>query len=69
MILALVFTFLAYIATIPFLGDYFDRGYFLAISFYWKCLVVMSASLAPVAIGKWINKKVNPQSYDKLQSS
>ena len=67
MIISEIFTLLAYIGTVPFLGDYFELSYLKTVDFYWKTCVVLSASIIPVALFRILHRRFNPQSYDKLQ--
>ncbi|KAK9461708.1 uncharacterized protein V1516DRAFT_622048 [Lipomyces oligophaga] len=67
MIATLVVTFGAYVASIPFLTDYYDLTYFMEGEFYWKTLVALAAALIPIWLVKVIKRKVRPPTYAKVR--
>ncbi|QSL65985.1 hypothetical protein MERGE_003122 [Pneumocystis wakefieldiae] len=67
MILAEIATLIIYIASIPFLNDYFDLNYIKTIDFFWKTIVITSVSLVPPWIAKTLKRKIKPPNYAKLQ--
>lgn len=57
-----------YIATVPFLGDYFDLGYLqTGPGFYWKSAVITAAALIPPWVGKALRRRLRPPNYAKVQ--
>ncbi|KTW26684.1 hypothetical protein T552_02691 [Pneumocystis carinii B80] len=67
MILAEIVTLIIYIASIPFLNNYFDLNYIKTIDFFWKTIVITSVSLIPPWIAKTLKRKIKPPNYAKLQ--
>lgn len=67
MILAEIGTALAFLVSIPFLGDYFDLGYVVTLGFLWRVAVISSISLVPPFLIKWIRRKLKPPSYAKVR--
>ncbi|KAH8821424.1 P-type ATPase-like protein [Xylogone sp. PMI_703] len=68
MILSLVGTALIYIASIPFLGGYFDLDFILTLGFAWRVAAISAISLIPPYAGKLIRRAVKPPSYRKVQA-
>lgn len=69
MIATIVITLIIYVASVPFLSDYFDLTYVMTFSYIWQCSVILSVSLFPVWISQAINRKLNPPNYAKVQQS
>ena len=69
MILAEVITGLIYIASVPFLGEYFDLAYVGSIAFFWKTAIVTITALLPPWIAKALRRKLKPPSYAKVQQA
>lgn len=67
MIITLLVTFLIYIVSIPFLGDYFDLTYVTSFSYIWQTLIILVLSLFPVWVTLAIRRKLKPPSYAKVQ--
>lgn len=67
MISAEVVTFAIYIASVPFLGDYFDLHYVASLKFVWQVGVVLVIALLPVWLVKAISRRVRPPNYAKVQ--
>ncbi|KAI1432642.1 phospholipid-translocating P-type ATPase [Xylaria sp. CBS 124048] len=67
MILCIIGTFLFYIGSIPFLGDYFDLEFVSTWGFVWRVLAIGSISLIPPYVGKVIRRTMKPPSYRKVQ--
>ncbi|KAG4303674.1 hypothetical protein PCK1_000192 [Pneumocystis canis] len=82
MIIAEIFTLAIYIASIPFLTDYFgknikthlfnlisctDLNYIKTTDFFWKTAVITSISLIPHWVTKTLRRKISPPNYAKLQ--
>ncbi|KAK9312563.1 hypothetical protein V1524DRAFT_369308 [Lipomyces starkeyi] len=63
----------AYIASIPFLGDYFvqltgaDLRYIITGPFFWKTAVATAAALVPIFLVKVITRRVRPPTYAKVR--
>ncbi|KAI9746397.1 MAG: putative aminophospholipid-translocase [Claussenomyces sp. TS43310] len=67
MIFSLLGTLLVYIASIPFLGGYFDLAFILSWAFVWRIAAISAVSLIPPYAAKLIRRKVRPPSYRKVQ--
>jgi len=67
MIASIVGTFLIYVASIPFLGGYFDLDFLLTWGFLWRVLAIGALSLVPPYTVKLIRRAVKPPSYRKVQ--
>ncbi|KAH7032792.1 uncharacterized protein B0I36DRAFT_430178 [Microdochium trichocladiopsis] len=67
MIASIVGTFLIYIASIPFLGGYFDLDFLLSWGFLWRVLAIAALSLIPPYAVKLIRRTMRPPSYRKVQ--
>ncbi|KAF9880986.1 hypothetical protein CkaCkLH20_01136 [Colletotrichum karsti] len=69
MILSIVGTFLAYVASVPFLGGYFDLQFIITLGFVWRVLAIGAISLIPPYAVKLIRRTMKPPSYRKVQST
>ncbi|KAK4191365.1 putative type IV phospholipid-transporting ATPase [Podospora australis] len=67
MVVSIVGTFLMYIGSIPFLGDYFDLKFLLTLGFYWRVAAILAMSLIPTYAAKLIQRILKPPSYRKVQ--
>lgn len=67
MIVSIIGTFLIYICSVPFLGEYFDLGFVASPEFLWKVLAIGSISLIPPYVVKVILRALKPPSYRKVQ--
>lgn len=67
MIVTLLGTAVAYFASVPFLGDYFDLEFVVSVGFLWRTAAVAAAALGPVYAGKLIRRAVRPPSYRKVR--
>ena len=67
MVLAEVGTAIAFICSIPFLGDYFELEYVLTLGFLWRVAVISSISLIPPWVVKAVRRRLKPPSYAKVQ--
>ncbi|KAK7207726.1 hypothetical protein BZA70DRAFT_233712 [Myxozyma melibiosi] len=67
MIACEIVTFTAYVASIPFLTDYYDLNYFLTGDFYWQTAAATGASLVPIWLVKVIKRRVRPPTYAKVR--
>ncbi|EMG46961.1 NEO1 Probable phospholipid-transporting ATPase NEO1 [Candida maltosa Xu316] len=63
----IIITFLAYIGSIPFLSDYFDLTYITSFSYYWQTALVLVISLFPVWLVQYLNRRLRPPNYAKVQ--
>ncbi|KAL7795424.1 hypothetical protein V8C37DRAFT_374477 [Trichoderma ceciliae] len=68
MIISILGTFIFFIGSIPFLGDYFDLGFLITWGFVWRVLAIGSISLIPPYAGKLIRRTMRPPSYRKVQN-
>lgn len=67
MVVTILVTFLVYILSIPFLGEYFDLDYVTSVSYIWQTVLILALSLCPVWITQAIRRRLNPPSYAKVQ--
>lgn len=67
MIATIIITFLIYVGSIPTLTDYFDLKYIISVSYYWQTAVILLISLVPVWLVQYINRRLRPPSYAKVQ--
>lgn len=67
MVGTLVFTLAIYIASFPFLSDYFDLGYLVSVGYIWQVGLVLAASMFPVWIVQTVNRRLRPPTYAKVQ--
>ncbi|TFB04454.1 putative phospholipid-transporting ATPase NEO1 [Trichoderma ghanense] len=68
MIMSIVGTFIFYIGSMPFLGDYFDLEFLITWGFVWRVLAIGAISLIPPYAGKLIRRTMKPPSYRKVQN-
>ncbi|KFA77786.1 hypothetical protein S40288_00472 [Stachybotrys chartarum IBT 40288] len=69
MILSIVGTFVFYIGSLPFLGDYYDLAFIISWGFVWRVFAIGAISLIPPYAGKVIRRTMKPPSYRKVQST
>ncbi|KAI5789083.1 phospholipid-translocating P-type ATPase [Geopyxis carbonaria] len=67
MIFAEIGTAIAFMISIPFLGDYFDLEYVISWAFLWRVLVISAISLIPPWTVKAVRRRLKPPSYAKVQ--
>ncbi|KAK6463260.1 ATPase that leads to neomycin-resistant protein when overexpressed [Scheffersomyces coipomensis] len=67
MMATIIITFLLFVGSIPFLPDYFDLQYMSSVSYFWQTLVILTVSLLPVWLAQFVNRKLRPPSYAKVQ--
>ncbi|SCV99908.1 LAFE_0B05182g1_1 [Lachancea fermentati] len=67
MVIAEITTFLVYVISVPFLGEYFDLHYVAQPLFFGKLTFILALSIFPVWAAKAIHRKLNPPSYAKVQ--
>ncbi|ODQ67908.1 phospholipid-translocating P-type ATPase [Nadsonia fulvescens var. elongata DSM 6958] len=67
MVLSEIITFLLYVVSFPFLGEYFDFDYVLMFKFYWQATIIIAAALIPPWIAKALRRRLKPPSYAKVQ--
>ncbi|KAK3499348.1 uncharacterized protein B0T23DRAFT_15716 [Neurospora hispaniola] len=67
MVVSIVGTFLMYIVSIPFLGEYFDLKFVLTLGFLWRVAAIAAISLIPTYAAKVIRRTMKPPSYRKVQ--
>lgn len=63
----IVVTFLAYVGSIPMLSEYFDLQYISSVTYLWQTLVILSVSLFPVWLVQFLNRRLRPPTYAKVQ--
>lgn len=63
----IVVTFLAYVGSIPFLSEYFDLKYISSVTYLWQTAVILSVSLFPVWLVQYLNRRLRPPTYAKVQ--
>ena len=64
--LSQVLSIVAYVATIPFLGAYFDLTQFRTFGLYWKIALVAVVSLLPPWSIKSLHRHLRPPDYAKV---
>ncbi|KAF2462283.1 hypothetical protein BDY21DRAFT_383248 [Lineolata rhizophorae] len=64
---SIVGTAAIYVASVPFLGDYFELKYVASVGFFWRVAVIAGLSLGPPYIVKLVRRRVKPPSYRKVQ--
>lgn len=64
---SIIATLFIYIASIPFLSEYFDLSYITSVTYIWQTAVTLTISLFPVWLTRYINRKLRPPSYAKVQ--
>ncbi|KAK9466771.1 hypothetical protein V1512DRAFT_165962 [Lipomyces arxii] len=57
----------AYIASIPFLSEYFDLSYITTGPFFWKSIVCTAAALVPIWLIQVVKRKIRPPTYAKVR--
>ncbi|KAK4127498.1 phospholipid-translocating P-type ATPase [Parathielavia appendiculata] len=67
MVVSIVGTFLMFVGSIPFLGEYFDLAFLLTVGFYWRVAAIGAMSLIPTYAAKVIQRTMKPPSYRKVQ--
>lgn len=65
-IIANFVSLILYFLSILLLPSYFDIPFVMSIHFWWRVLIIIIVSLAPVYIVKFLSQKINPPSYTKL---
>ncbi|KAF6063295.1 phospholipid-translocating P-type ATPase, flippase family protein [Candida albicans] len=63
----IILTFLAYIGSIPFLSEYFNLTYVSSFSYIWQVGLLLVISLFPVWLVQYLNRRLRPPSYAKVQ--
>lgn len=63
----IILTFLAYIGSIPFLLEYFNLTYVSSFSYIWQVGLLLVISLFPVWLVQYLNRRLRPPSYAKVQ--
>ena len=67
MVVSLLGTAALYVASLPFLGGYFDLGYVWSWDFGWRVAAIAGCSLGPVYGVKVLRAWLRPESYRKVQ--
>ncbi|CCK69918.1 aminophospholipid-translocating P4-type ATPase NEO1 KNAG_0D01670 [Huiozyma naganishii CBS 8797] len=67
MVVTELVTFAFYVASVPFLGEYFQLKYMTTIRFYAGLLVILLISIFPVWASKSVYRALHPPSYAKVQ--
>ena len=57
----------AYIGSIPFLLEYFNLTYVSSFSYIWQVGLLLVISLFPVWLVQYLNRRLRPPSYAKVQ--
>ncbi|KAI3406361.2 NEO1 [Candida oxycetoniae] len=63
----IIVTFLAYVGSIPMLSEYFDLTYIASFAYTWQTGVILTVSLFPVWLVQYLNRRLRPPSYAKVQ--
>lgn len=69
MALSELITLFLYVASFPFLSDYFDLTYVTKLGFFWKTAVITATALIPPWIAKTLKRRLKPPSYAKVQQA
>lgn len=67
MVLCELATLACYVASVPFLGDYFELEKLKNPYCYGVCAAILAGTILPAWIGKLINRRLKPPSYAKVQ--
>lgn len=67
MIISLLGTAVVFVASVPFLGGYFDLKYVIGLAFYWKVAAILAISLIPPYAAKIMRRTLKPPSYRKVR--
>ncbi|KAI5798151.1 phospholipid-translocating P-type ATPase [Pyronema domesticum] len=67
MVIAEICTLVFFVASVPFLGDYFELEYVLTGDFVWRVAVISAVSLIPPYVVKVAGRRLRPPSYAKVQ--
>lgn len=67
MMLTIIITFMIYVGSIPFLGNYYDLDYVTSFSYIWHTAVILVVSLLPVWVSLAISRRIRPPTYAKVQ--
>ncbi|RMZ18908.1 hypothetical protein D0859_17105 [Hortaea werneckii] len=67
MLVSLLVTAGAYVASIPFLGDYFDLRFFTQVGFWWRFAILVAVAVGPVWVGKAVGRRVRPSGWRKVR--
>ncbi|TKA66909.1 hypothetical protein B0A49_10573 [Cryomyces minteri] len=68
MLFSILGTAALYLASVPFLGAYFDLGFVASVGFLWRVVAISAVSLGPVCGGKALRRWLRPPSYRKVQA-
>ncbi|CAI5757959.1 unnamed protein product [Candida verbasci] len=64
----IIITFLLYIGSIPFLGDYFNLDYISSFGYIWQVIVILCITALPVWFAQYLDRKLRPPNYAKVQT-
>ncbi|CAN6614689.1 phospholipid-transporting ATPase Neo1p [Trichomonascus vanleenenianus] len=64
-----VITLGIFIASFPFLSEYFDLQYVKSPGFYWKTALITATALIPPWVGKALRRRLKPPNYAKVQQA
>ena len=67
MLASLTITTLIYVASVPFLGGYFDLHWVWSWGFAWRVGAIAAISLVPVYVAKVLRRTLKPPSYRKVR--
>ncbi|MCJ1299722.1 putative aminophospholipid-translocase [Hypocenomyce scalaris] len=67
MVVSIAGTMAVYVASVPFLGDYFDLAYVWTWGFAWRVAAISAVSLGPPYAGKILRRTLRPPSYRKVR--
>ncbi len=67
MVLSLIATSFIYLASVPFLGRYFDLAFVTSLQFLWKVVAISAIALVPPYAAKMLRRTLRPPSYRKVQ--
>ncbi|KAI7349678.1 hypothetical protein KC354_g13113, partial [Hortaea werneckii] len=67
MLVSILVTAAAYVASVPFLGDYFDLRFFTQVAFWWRFALLVAVAVGPVWVGKAVGRRVRPSGWRKVR--
>ncbi|KAI7152910.1 hypothetical protein KC343_g17020 [Hortaea werneckii] len=67
MLVSLLVTAASYVASLPFLGDYFDLRFFTQVGFWWRFAILVALAVGPVWVAKAVGRRVRPSGWRKVR--
>lgn len=67
MVFSILGTALVYVASVPFLAEYFDLPYMITLAFCWRVVAISAVALVPPYVLKVARRAWKPPTYRKVQ--